>query len=66
MCFFRNKQIFKNNLTILGTRILYICFLFCVFLSFRSPCTNVAAKAEKLGVGSEKLKTSFGFSLALH
>ena len=37
-----------------------------VFLSFRSPCTNVAAKAAKLGGGSEKLKTNFGFSLALH
>ena len=34
-------------------------------LVFRSPCSNVAAGAAKLGCGSEKLKTSFGFSLAL-
>jgi hypothetical protein len=35
-------------------------------LELRWVCSNVAARAAKLGCGSEKLKTSFGFSLALH
>ena len=38
-----------------------------IYFVFLAPCTNSnLLRNLKLGGGSEKLKTSFGFSLALH